>query len=675
MFRFFAFLWMTLSILSLVSTASAQDKAPFKFGKVDVSDFKQKIPDWDPGAHAVIIGDIGYSRIVPSNSGGFGYEFERKIRVYIADKNGVDAGKFHIPLFSSATNDLKEEIRRFTGVTYNLENGKVVETKLDNNEVFTERVSKYRTDKKFSMPALREGSIFELSYLLRSDYIFQFRDWTFQSAYPTLWSEYEVEIPEYYEYVFLSQGFQPYHVNKSTEVARTYRIKVSRTGSSASAMDDVVLNAMAKQNRWVMKNVPSLKKEKFITTLENYRSKIEFQLSTIRFPHQVPTMVMENWPKVYENLMKDESFGDAIRKADNLLDDELKPKLAAAGNPEDKAKIIYNYIRDNFNWNGKGGIYTSGNLRNVVKTKTGSVADINLLLIATLKRNGIEAYPVILSTRDRGYTHEFYPLIDRFNYVVCAALIGENDYMLDATEQDLGFGHLPIRCYNGHARVLMDNPLPISLSPDSLLEKKTTLATVIATPRGASGSIQSTLGYYESTRYRGIARQKGKDAIAKSIKEWLGSEFELENVNIDSLGKLDMPVKLSYEYSIKNEEDDLLYLDPVIEPFIKENPFQSASRSYPVEMPYRIDETYLLNMEIPEGYVVDEIPKSAKVGFNEGEGYFEYLISKEADRIQLRTRVVLAKTQFQPEEYESLREFFGFVINKQAEQIVLKKAQ
>jgi Domain of Unknown Function with PDB structure (DUF3858) len=120
-------------------------------------------------------------------------------------------------------------------------------------------------------------------------------------------------------------------------------------------------------------------------------------------------------------------------------------------------------------------------------------------------------------------------------------------------------------------------------------------------------------------------------------------------------------------------EEDLLYINPVLIQEYKENPFSSVVRRYPVEMPYRIDETYILNLEIPEGYVVDEIPKSAKVGLGDGEGYFEYLISATGGTIQLRTRVVLQKVTFPPDEYDGLRDFFGFVVKKQSEQIVLKK--
>lgn len=663
------------AILFFCHAAQAQDKPPFKFGKVVPEDFKQTTPSFDTGAHAIILGDIGYSRIVPNNDGGFGYEFERKIRVYIIDKNGIDAGKFHLPLFSSSTNDMKEEIRKFNGVTYNLDNGKVVETKLENDQVFTEKVSKNRTDKKFSLPALREGSIFELSYMLRSDYIFDFRAWEFQSEYPTLWSEYEVEIPEYYDYVYLAQGYKTYHINTSKEASRSYRIHSSRSDALGSTNQDFVLTGMAKMKRWVMKDVPALKSESFITTMENYRSKIEFQLSAYRFPNQPVQMVMENWPKVTENLMKSESFGEAMRKAEGDLDNQLKPLVANAKDQVEKARIIYEFVRDNFTWNGYRGIYTTGNLKNVIKTKTGSVADLNLLLISALKSNGITAYPVILSTRDLGYTHELYPLMDRFNYVICAVLIGDNDYLLDASEPDMGFGRIPSKCYNGHARVLTTESIPINLSADSVLERKVTLATLVASPQDIKGSIQSNLGYYGSSYYRNIIRQKGQDAVFGTIKTKFGSNYEISNTAIDSLKKQDLPIKITYEFVAKNEEEDILYIDPVLEPFFKDNPFQSAQRAYPVEMPFRMDETYLLNFELPQGYVVDELPKSAKVGLNDGDGYFEYLISAEPTRIQLRTRVVLSKAYFSPEEYEPLREFFGYVIKKQTEQIVLKKSK
>jgi hypothetical protein len=122
-----------------------------------------------------------------------------------------------------------------------------------------------------------------------------------------------------------------------------------------------------------------------------------------------------------------------------------------------------------------------------------------------------------------------------------------------------------------------------------------------------------------------------------------------------------------------NMEDDIIYYNPVMKEGYKENPFKSAERKYPVEMPYAINETYVMNMDIPTGYEVEEFPKSVKFSFNDGEGYFEYLIQKDSEKIQLRSRVIINKTNFMPEEYAPLRDFFGQVVKKHSEQIVFKK--
>ena len=121
--------------------------------------------------------------------------------------------------------------------------------------------------------------------------------------------------------------------------------------------------------------------------------------------------------------------------------------------------------------------------------------------------------------------------------------------------------------------------------------------------------------------------------------------------------------------------DDILYFNPLLNEGYKTNPFKSMNRHYPVEMPYLIDETYILNMEVPAGYQVDEMPKSARVAYNNDEGMFEYLIQKGESNIQMRVRLKLNKTFFPIDEYGTLRDFFAFVVKKENEQIVFKKTK
>jgi len=92
-----------------------------------------------------------------------------------------------------------------------------------------------------------------------------------------------------------------------------------------------------------------------------------------------------------------------------------------------------------------------------------------------------------------------------------------------------------------------------------------------------------------------------------------------------------------------------------------------------VEMDFPIDETYFFDMEIPNGYEIDELPKSTKVLFHAKDGFFQYQIAKADNKVQFLCMVKLNKATFAAEEYGDLREFFTYIVKKQQEQIVFRK--
>src|SRR5205823_8636954 len=146
-------------------------------------------------------------------------------------------------------------------------------------------------------------------------------------------------------------------------------------------------------------------------SIENYVSKLEFQLSEYRFPDQPIEKKMKDWAMVSEELMKYEAFGRAITEENIFVSDELK-NVQNDGRPgEDKAKNIFAYIRDHYTCTRDAGIFLSENMnfRSIIKSKTGSVSDLNLLLIAMLRNNLFKADPVLLSTREHGTIHPDYP--------------------------------------------------------------------------------------------------------------------------------------------------------------------------------------------------------------------------------------------------------------------------
>jgi Domain of Unknown Function with PDB structure (DUF3857)/Domain of Unknown Function with PDB structure (DUF3858)/Transglutaminase-like superfamily len=659
-----------LSFPAFTTGIHSQEKAPVKFGKVSQEDFKQTVYSIDSNTTAVIVADVGYTRIVGNSKSSFSLEFQKYMRARILNKNGYDVANVVIPIYISGS--AEEELSSLRAVTYNLENGKVVETKLEaKSAVFEDKVDKHHSLKKFTFPNIKEGSIIEYQYTLKSDFIFNLQPWEFQGEYPKLWSEYAVTLPEFLYYVTLSQGYQTFYIKDQKSGTANFNVSESR---SAEATERDNFSASITDYRWVMKNVPALKEENFTSTINNHIAKIEFQLAEIRYP-LAPRNVMGTWTQTCDELLKDEDFGLALNRDNPWLNDVMSPAIHGAAANIEKAKNIYTYVRDNMTCTNHSRISLDQPLKNILKTRNGNEAEINLLLVAMLKKAGLNADPVMLSTRSHGYTYAMYPLLDRFNYVIVQLTIGDRTWYLDASEPHMGFGKLSYKCYNGHARVINPEATPVDFSADSLVERSLTSYFIMNDEKGnLSGKVQESPGFYESCSLRDRVIEKGKEALLSEIKKGFNSEAEISDFAIDSLNNYDDPVTVKYNFEIRPEKEDILYINPMFGEGQKENPFKSVERFYPVEMPYTVDETYLLQLEIPKGYVVDELPKQIIVKLNENDdGIFEYRISASGNTISLRSRLRIKRSYFMPEEYSMLREFFNLVVKKHNEQIVFKK--
>ena len=384
---------------------------------------------------------------------------------------------------------------------------------------------------------------------------------------------------------------------------------------------------------------------------------------------------MGTWTQTCEELLKSEDFGYALKKDNPWLNDAMTVAVHGAPNNLEKAKNIFAYVRDNMTCTNYNRIALDQPLKNVLKNRNGNDAEINLLLVAMLRKADLDADPVMLSTRSHGYTYAMYPLLDRFNYVIAQVTIDNHTWYLDASEPHMGFGKLGYKCYNGHARVINADATPIDFTADSLMERKITSIFIINDNNGNfSGSAQKSPGFYESCRLRNKIKEKGKEEFLSDMKKEFAMETDIRDLLIDSLDKYDDPLSIKYNFEIEPEKADILYINPMFGEGYKENPFKSAERFYPVEMPYAIDETYLLQLQIPQGYVVDELPKQIILKLNENDdGMFEYRLMESNGTISLRSRLRIKRSFFMPDEYNMLREFFDLVVKKHNEHIVFKK--
>ncbi len=645
----------------------------YKYGDVKPEDFDTKVYDIDTSANAVILDAVGNTDFVGNSNGNFSIEYREQKRIRLLNKSSFDKeAKVQIAIYHD--NSDEEKLIDFEAVTYNVEDGKLVVNKLGKSDLFQEKYNDHYKLYKFTFPNVKEGSIIEYKYKTSSPFYFFLQPWTFQEDIPSLWSEYQTTIPYgIFDYIVIKKGFLPYVLDTATSSSSSYTISSS---NGASASDITNLSSTTVTGHWAMKNVPALKKEPFITSLENYRSKITFQLRKFKHGGSYDEDVLGTWQQLAEKMMAKEDFGFSLSKNNGWLNDDIKSAAKSATNNVEKAKQIYEYVRDNYTCKADEGLYLTSTLKKVYQDKAGNVADINLLLTAAYRNAGFKASPVILSTRDNGVVNEIYPLIQQYNYVICRVSVDGKNYLVDASHKYLGFGKLSPNVYNTSVRVIDTLPEAVLLSSDSLKETKVTSVFVINDKNHKmSATVNNLCGYDESNQLREDLSQHSKDSYFKNVKAMYTGEVEISDGAIDSLRSLDNPVKVSYDLSLDLGDDDLIYFNPMIGIQEKENPFTVTDRFYPVEMPYCRDETYVLNMEIPQGYEVDELPKSTRVNLNETEGMFEYLIAKSAANIQLRVRIKLAKAIYEPEDYQTLRDFFAYVVKTEAEQIVFKKVK
>lgn len=650
---------------------SAQENPYQKFGKVKPEDFQQKIYSIDSNANAVVLSDLGETSIEGNTKGWFSARLKHHKVIHILNKNGYDMANFEIPLYTNGREE--EKLNDIKAVTYNLENGKITQTKLEKSNIFKEKRSKYRNVQKFTMPAVKEGSIIEVQYEVTSDFIEQLDPWEFQSTQaPTLWSEYTLSVPQFFTYSFLAHGFNAFNVNNKKDRTDNFRVIID---NGAQASDNVNFTAGVTDYHWAMKDVPQLKEESFTSAIDNHLSKMEFQLISQSDPLTYHDY-RSNWTTLTKSLLQADYFGASLSSGNGWMDSELKPILAGATDDVDKAKRIYTFLRNNITCTTHYGLYGDASIKDVFKTKKGNVAEINLLLTAMLRHENISAVPVILSTTGHGYTYDVAsPMLERFNYVVCQVTAGDKVFYLDASHPTLGFARLLPECYNGSARLVNEEATRIDLSAQTIKEASLTSVFLSSSEKGGwTGTIKETPGYFHSYSLRNKIKEKGKDDFIKEMQKDFGSDMKIQSANVDSLNNYDDVVGLQYDFNYNTEKEPIIYFNPMLNEGYKKNPFTSAERKYPVEMPYTMDETYVLTMDIPAGYVVDELPKQILAKYDEeGKSFFEYRISQSGSTISLRSRIKIDRVFFAPEEYENLREFFNMIVKKQSEQIVFKK--
>lgn len=398
---------LALTLFLLPAAVNAQPDPPnMSFGNVTPETFAPAVYPLDSNANAVFLFDHGQISYDPNyRSNGYCVVYERHVRFRILNKNALGLSTLTVSAFHRKnTETYIDEIK---AATYNLEEGKIVVTKLDKGSLFKDKNSNYDIE-KLAFPNVKEGSVVE--YMFRIVYPgFGFiPEWEFQQGYPVLWSQYEVTVPAMFDYFVRNQGYRPFTVDTTLVSAASFYIGF--LGGAHGVFDGPAVHRI-----WALQNIPPLEKaEPYTTTLRNHVQKVSFQLSAIRYDNYSKTF-RTTWPQITAELLRNANFGDGLTDKNHWLDDGLQKIATKDDHSLENAKKLYAFVRDQFTCTGERGVYLSQPVRKTWEDHKGAIPDINLLLTTIYRHEGFEASPVLLSTRDHGYPVEGFPLLNDYN--------------------------------------------------------------------------------------------------------------------------------------------------------------------------------------------------------------------------------------------------------------------
>ncbi|MDB5234182.1 MAG: hypothetical protein JWR44_1175, partial [Hymenobacter sp.] len=584
---------LVLALMLVAGTRAQAQPEPIKFGQIDAKDLTAAPFVGDSAAAGVVLCDYGRAHLDGGRTDAFQVVFERVTRIKILRKSGYDLAAIEIPMYQLDAQ--QERLSSLRGFTYNLVNGQVVKTKLEAEGSFLEKRTPHLSVQKFTLPNVREGSIIEYAYTMRSDFIFNFQNWVFQREIPVRWSEYRASIPTFYRYKIIYQGNQPLTVDKPH--IGTASLRMEQTVPGTSTVTSNIFSTSTEEHQWVLKDVPAFREEPYMTTEDDYLAKLDFQLAGEQWPERAYVDLSDSWLKINARLLEDDTFGHQLERV-GFLKEQMQALALEYPDPAQRAAAVREVVMGSVRYNGVNRYSSDTSPRKAYDAHTGTSADLNLLLIAALRGAGLPAQPVLLSTRDHGHVSQEFTLLDKFNYVVALVALNDGkDLLVDATDPLLPCGVLPARCLNQVGRLISAKKgdegrwVPLAPTQNRVHFQQATLTLDAA--GNLTGRVREEFGGYAGAETRReLATQGDKKFLAGLVEEHEGWAVpKLAVANRDSVTK---PLGLSYAFSRPAADAapaTTLYLSPLREFGAGRNPFRHENRRFAVDLGVPEEET------------------------------------------------------------------------------------
>lgn len=290
---------------------------------------------------------------------------------------------------------------------------------------------------------------------------------------------------------------------------------------------------------------------------------------------------------------------------------------------ENKVKAIYRWVQDNIKYiaieDGENG-FIPQDAATVINRRYGDCKDKSSVITALLHCIGEQSSFACIGTRSLPYTFSAFPTIATTNHMIAIWWKnGNTPIPLDGTSRHLGIYNTPDFIQNKECLIMKDennylvHKIPINLPEQNVF--KDTLHLQIDNKRLVGKGIvrlQATGKAMLMYNLEGKDSKQQNDVIVETL-DFAKNKIELSAVDIKGISNPDDELEMRFEFSLPDYcvvSGDRLYVN--LNLYQKLNDFVIKNdRSIPIESKNSFLQKITIQLQIPKGYTINELPKNS----------------------------------------------------------------
>jgi uncharacterized protein DUF3857 len=513
-------------------------------------------------------------------------------------------------------------------------------------------------------PALRPGTVVGFEWERTSHEYINELGWEFQGELPVLDSVLRLELPPSWEYRAAWSSGSP--------------IEPTRTGTNSW--------------EWRQKNIPGIDDD--FEPLMPPAYVLAARMSVAYFAPGQENRTSASWQQVgqwYSSLLagRTSPTPEITTKVHQLITDNM--------DFQSRVRTLTEFLQSEIRYvaisMGIGG-YQPHSAGDVFRYRYGDCKDKATLLKAMLQVINIPSYLVLVNT-DRGFVNPDVPsswgnhailaieLPDGINTLEYRSVVttksGKRYIIFDPTDEYTPVGSLRSKLQDTYALIVTDNGgelvhTPV-LAPDWNVVTREGHFTL-----DADGGLSGEVSEIRSGDFARVERSRLRNADERQrtndFERWLGrsiQSFTIKDLEFKQADQREKDLVLAYKLSapqFAQTRGSLMLVRPrVLDD--KSSHIEHKPRRYPIELGSTRRETDVYEIELPKGYIVDDVPSPVKVDV----GFAAYESNTETVGTKLRywRRYTVRELAVQPDKYGEWTKLQGAIGADESSLTVLKR--